>query len=87
MCLAEFAATYAVNYKPDDSMLDVILAVENDTTSTQITLIDGFGKRNKRKQQAVIGFRKYNKETDPSNWYRAKLMLYYHEQTDLRSPL
>ena len=38
---------------------------------------------NKRKQQAVIRF---NKETDPSNWYRAKLMLYYpwfDEQADL----
>ena len=56
------------------------------TTSTQITLTDKFGKMNKRKQQAVIRFRKYNKETDASNWYRAKLMLYYpwfDEQTDL----
>ena len=55
-------------------------------TSTQITLTDRFGKMNKRKQQAVIRFRKYNKETDPSNWYRAKLMLYYpwfDEQADL----
>ena len=55
-------------------------------TSTQITLTDRFGKMNKRKQQAVIRFRKYNKETDPSNWYRAKLMLCYpwfDEQADL----
>ena len=38
---------------------------------------------NKRRVEAVIRFRKYNKE---SNWYRAKLMLYYpwyNEQTDL----
>ena len=31
-------------------------------------------------------FRKYNKESDPTNWYRAKLMLYYPwfgEQADL----
>ena len=37
----------------------------------------------KRKQQAVIRFRKYNKDTEPS---RAKLMLYYpwfDEQADL----
>ena len=61
-------------------------APESDVTSTQITLTDRFGKINKRKQQAVIKFRKYNKENDPSNWYRAKLMLYYpwfDEQADL----
>ena len=71
MCLAEFAVTYVVNYKPDDSMCDAIPALESDTTSTQITLTDGFGKMNKRKQEAVIRFRKQNKETDLSNWYRA----------------
>ena len=86
MCLAEFAATYVVNYKPDDSMCDAIPALESDTTSTQITLTDGFGKMNKKKQESVIRFRKYNKETDLSNWYREKLMLYcpwFDEQADL----
>ena len=85
MCLAEFAATYVTNYKSDD-MCDVLPDIESDTTSTQITLTDGFGKMSKRKQQAVIRFRKYNKDTDSSNWYRAKLMLYYpwfDEQADL----
>ena len=76
MCLAEFAATYVTNYKPDN-MCDVLPDIESDTISTQITLTDGFGKMSKRKQQAVIRFRKYNKHTDSSNWYRAKLMLYY----------
>ena len=75
MCLAEFAATYVVKYERNDC--DALPAPESDVTSTQITLTDRFGKMNKRKQQAVIRFRKYNKETDPSNWYRAKLMLYY----------
>ena len=86
MCLAEFAATYVTNYKPDDSMCDALPALESDSTSTQITLTDGCGKMNKRKREAVIRFRKYNKQTDPTNWYRAKLMLYYpwfDEQTDL----
>ena len=86
MCLAEFAATYVTNYKPDDSVCDALPDLESDGTSTQITLTDGFGKMNKRKQQAVIRFRKYNKDTDPSNWYRAKLMLYYpwfDEQADI----
>ena len=84
MCLAEFAATYVVKYERNDC--DALPAPESDVTSTQITLTDRFGKMNKRKQQAVIRFRKYNKETDPTNWYRAKLMLYYpwfDEQADL----
>ena len=79
MCLAEFAAIYVVNYKPDDSMCDAIPALESDTTSTQITLTDGFGKMNKKKQ---LG----SESTDLSNWYREKLMLYYpwfDEQADL----
>ena len=41
---------------------------------------------NRRKREAVIRFRKYNKDSEPSNWYRAKLMLYfpwYNEDTDL----
>ena len=86
MCLAEFAAKYVVKYERDDGECDALPASESDTTSTQITLTDGFGKMNKRRVEAVIRFRKYNKETDPSNWYRAKLMLYYpwyNEQTDL----
>ena len=84
MCLAEFAATYVVKY--ERNKCDALPAPESDVTSTQITLTDRFGKMNKRKQQAVIRFRKYNKETDPSNWYRAKLMLYspwFDEQADL----
>ena len=40
----------------------------------------------RRKREAVIRFRKYNKDAEPSNWYRAKLMLYfpwYNKNTDL----
>ena len=84
MCLAEFAATYVVNYERNEC--DALPAPESNVTSTQITLTDGFGKMNKRKQQSVIRFKKYNKVTDLSNWYRAKLMLYYpwfDEQVDL----
>ncbi len=39
-----------------------------------------------RRTQAIIRFRKYNKDADASNWYRAKLMLYYpwyNEENDL----
>ena len=73
MCLAEFAATYVVNYECNEC--DALPAPKSDITSTQITLTHRFGKMNKRKQEAVNRFRKYNKETDRSNWYRALLSL------------
>ena len=77
ICLAEFAATYVTKYEhKDGSECDALPASESETTSTQIVLTDGFDKMNKRKQEAVIRFYRYNKEAEPSNWYRAKLMLY-----------
>ena len=88
VCLAEFAATYVTKYQQhgDDSECDALPASDSDTTSIQISLTDGFGKMNKRKREAVIRFRRYNMDTEPSNWYRAKLMLYfpwYDEHVDL----
>lgn len=44
MCLAEIAATFVANYKPDDES-DVFPPSESETTSSQITLTDGFGKQ------------------------------------------
>ena len=85
MCLAEFAATYVTNYQKEDDG-DALPPVESETTSSRITLTGGFGKMNKRKREAVIRFRRYNKDAEPSNWFRAKLMLYlpwYDEDTDL----
>ena len=85
MCLAEFAATYVTNYKKEDDS-DALPPVESEATSSHITLTGGFGRMNKRKREAVIRFRRYNKDTEPSNWYRAKLMLYFpwfNEDTNL----
>ena len=62
------------------------LTIVNVMHCQPLTLTDRFGKMNKCKQEAVIRFRKYNKDAEPSNWYRAKLMLYYpwyDEQADL----
>ena len=68
MCLAESAATYVVKYGPtDDSECDALPAANSETTSTQITLTVRFSKMNKCKQEAVIRFRKYNKDAEPSN--------------------
>ena len=86
MCLAEFAATFVTKYCCKDNECDALPGSDSESTSTQITLTDGYGKMNKRKREAVIRFRRYNKDAEPSNWYRAKLMLYfpwYNEQLDL----
>ena len=54
------------------------------TASTEITLTDGYGKMKKRQKEAVIRFRRYNFESDPTNWYRAKIMYrWYNEDDDL----
>ena len=80
---------YVTNYKhSDDSECDDALPPpDSDTTSSRIQLTDGCGKMNKRKQEAIIRFRRYNIDAEPSNWYRAKQMLYYpwyDEHSDLR---
>ena len=78
MCLAEFAATYTTDYKQDSGCSDVLSPSDSDVTSSCIKLTDKFGTMRKRKREAVIRFHKYNKDAEPSNWYRAKLMLYFH---------
>ena len=87
MCLAEFVATYSIIYRcNDDSECDALPPTESETMSRTRTLSDGFGEMNRRKREAVKRFHKYNKDAEPSNWYRAKLMLYYpwyNEDTDL----
>ena len=42
-----------------------------------IQLTDDFGAMVKCKTEAVIRFFKYSKDSDPSNYYRSRLMLYY----------
>lgn len=87
MCLAKFAATYCTDYKPkDDDVNNYALDGESETNSKKNVLVGGFGQMRERRTPAVIRFRKYNKDADASNWYRAKLMLYYpwyNEDNDL----
>ena len=69
MCLAEFAATYVTNYQhSDETECDALLPSDNESTSTEIKLTGGFGKMSKRKREAVIKFRGYNKDADHNNW-------------------
>ena len=89
MSLAEFAATFVTNYRQknaDTADNDVLPPTDVDSKPSQITLTDGYGKMNRHRNQAVIRFRSFNKDSDSSNWLRAKLMLYfpwYSESTDL----
>ena len=91
MCLAEFAANYSTDYKASDddiSQSDVLPSVSDSDCAKprKIILTDGFGKMNKRRREAVIRFRRFNREKEPSNWFRAKLLLYfpwYNEEADL----
>ena len=71
------ARQYGVNYtdkEVSDNENDV-LPLSN--AFSEIILTGGFGKMNRHKREAIIRFRHYNKDAEPSNWYRAKLMLYY----------
>ncbi len=87
MCLAEFAATYSTDYRPQaDDVNNDALDVESETNTNKIRLTGGFGFMRERRRPATIRFRRYNIHSDPSNWYRAKLMLYYpwyNEEVDL----
>ena len=88
MCLAEFAASYSTCYNKNDDEVynDELPDASSEGSTKKITLTGGYGQMNERRRQAVIRFRKYNKDSDVSNWYRAKLMLYYPwyvEENDL----
>ena len=59
---------------------------DDETSLKEIKLLDGYGKMMKRKIEAVISFHNYSKDSNPSNYYRSRLMLYlpwYREEMDL----
>ena len=73
-----FAANYVTSYKCEEN--DDVLP--NDETvelceSSKIKLRDGYGTMCKRRREAVIRFTRFNKDKEPNNYYRAKLMLYH----------
>ena len=64
MCLAEFAANYATDYRVseddnDNDNNDVLPSFDQDEpqASSKITLTDRFGKMKKRQKEAIIKFR------------------------------
>ena len=74
MCLAELAATYVTNCCCDHDDNDVLPSTEPEASSSQIIVTDGFGKM--IKERLLYDLDITNKDGEPSNWYRAKLMLY-----------
>ena len=77
-----FAANYATDYRvreddDDDNYNNVLPSFDKDEpqTSSKTTLTDRFGKMKKCQKEAIIRFRQHKFESEPTNWYRAKLML------------
>ena len=86
MCLAEFVANYRVKYDSNDDNDDVLPCEDVDVSFLKTIKLTDNGTMYKRNREAVIRFHCYSKDSDPKNWYRAKLMLYYpwyNESTDL----
>lgn len=74
MCLAEFASTYATSYYAKDDNDGSNTDALSPSEESQIKLTAGYGQMYARKRPAVIRFRMYNKDANPSNWYRAKVI-------------
>ena len=78
MSYAEFGANYAVVYC-DENLDDSLPAVMNDADAVslrKIKLTNNFGKMHKRNCEAIIRFHKPNKEMNPQDFSRTKVMLY-----------
>lgn len=88
MCLAEFAAKFTTDYNDKQEDNDILPPTEHSAKCARIKLKDNFGTMRERKREAVIRFHKHNKDAEPSNWHRAKIILYFpwrNEQMDLLS--
>ena len=83
ICFAEFAANDTTDYKDDDD--DVLPEASNRARCPRITLMNNYGTMIKRRKEAKIRFHKYNKDSEPSNWYRSKIMYFpwRNEDSDL----
>ena len=54
-----------------------ISETEEYATCTNITLKDGLGYMNKRKQEVILHVRRYKLQTEPQKYYYSKLILFY----------
>lgn len=78
---------YSTCYKVEDDT-DSIPSVETNTlTNSYIKLTDGYGKMAKCTKEAIIRFAKYNKDAQPTEYTRAKLMLYHPWRDEGHDPL
>ena len=83
MCLA----TFAVNYNVAQANHEFIEMQETDANElseteeydswTKITLKDGLGYMQKRKQEPILHVMRYKLQTEPEKYYHSKLILFY----------
>ena len=89
ICFAEFGANYTVVYKEESQDSLPLINDEDTSTSCKIKLMDNFGVMHKRTREAIIRFHQPNKEKNPNDFFRTKLMSYLpwrNENADLLSP-
>ena len=82
-----YLATFAVNYNVTQANNELIemqetganelIETEEYDSCTKITLKDGLGYMNKRKQEAILHVRRYKLQTEPQKYHHSKLILFY----------
>ena len=93
ICLATFAVMYDIiksstqaEETEDVNTQEDMYNIENPETSTKIKLQKGLGVIRKRKQQAILHTRRYKVQTEPENYYHAKLLYYpWNHENDIIS--
>ena len=83
MCLAKFAVNYNVTQanhefiEMQETDANVLSETEEYDSCTKITLKDGLGYMQKRKQEAILHVTRYQLQTEPEKYYHSKLILFY----------
>ena len=83
MCLAKFAVNYNVTQanhefiEMQETDANELSETEEYDSCTKITLKDGLGYMQKRKQEAILGVMRYKLQTEPEKYYHSKLILFY----------
>ena len=83
MCLATFVVNYNVA-QANNEFIEMQETDANELSETgeydscmKITLTDGLGYMQKRKQEAILCVTRYKLQTEPEKYYHSKLILFY----------
>ena len=81
MCLAKFAVNYNVA-QANNEFIEMQETDANELSETEeyfswtkITLKDGLGYMQKRKQEAILHVMRYKLQTEPEKYYHSKLIM------------